>query len=216
MPAATKDATTRRTQAERRASTRKALLEAATACLIEDGYAGFSTTEIVKRAGLSQGALFKHFPTKDEVLAATAEHLYEEMISRYVDRFRRLARKDEAARIDGSVRLLWQMFDSREMGAALELAVAARTDDELRRRLEPIVARHAERVRSVAASLFPQAVGGPSYDLTIDLVLELMLGMAVSRVVDRSPAHYRRLLAHISSLAHATLATAPDGHDTNP
>src|SRR3954447_2618169 len=90
----------RRTQAERRASTRQALLEAATACLIEDGHAGFSTTEIMKRAGLSQGALFKHFSTKGELLAATAEHLYDEMISQYVDRFRRLGRKDESARID--------------------------------------------------------------------------------------------------------------------
>ena len=201
-------ATERRTQAERRASTRKALLDAATACLIEDGYAGFSTTEIVKRAGLSQGALFKHFPTKDELLAATAEHLYDEMIYRYVRRFRRLERKDEAARIDGAIRLLWQMFESPEMGAALELAVAARTDAELASRLEPIVARHAQRVRDVAADLFPHATDGPGYDLTIDLVLELMLGMSVSRLVDHSTAHFRRLLDHINSLAHAALASS--------
>jgi AcrR family transcriptional regulator len=163
---------------------------------------------------LSQGALFKHFPNKSELLAATAAHLYDGLIDRYVSRFHRLERKDESARIDAAVKLLWQLFESAEWGAGIELVTAARTDPDLRDDLEPVVAHTAARVREVAAGLWPDAVDRPDYDRTIDLVLELMQGMAVSRFVDPTPAHYRRLLDHITELARTTLSS--DGDRTEP
>jgi AcrR family transcriptional regulator len=47
---------TRRTHAERRETTRLALLDAAVACLMEDGYAALTTRKVAERAGVSQGA----------------------------------------------------------------------------------------------------------------------------------------------------------------
>ncbi|MCE9577606.1 MAG: TetR/AcrR family transcriptional regulator, partial [Deltaproteobacteria bacterium] len=43
---------------------RARLVRAATDCLVELGLAGASTARVAERAGLSQGAVFKHFPTK--------------------------------------------------------------------------------------------------------------------------------------------------------
>ena len=63
----------RRTQAERSAATRALLLEAAIASLASVGWANTTTTEVCRRAGVSQGALFKHFPTKTELLCRAAE-----------------------------------------------------------------------------------------------------------------------------------------------
>jgi hypothetical protein len=65
--------------------------------------------------------------------------------------------------------------------------------------------RHGELVRQLAAELFP-AIERRAVAELLDVVLELMLGMAVSRGVDPTPAHYRRLLDHIRTLAHAALA----------
>ena len=56
-------------QARSRA-TRVRLLQATAAALEELGYAGASTTEVARRAGVSQGALYKHFPSKVQLLAA--------------------------------------------------------------------------------------------------------------------------------------------------
>src|SRR3954464_15263723 len=65
----------RRSQAERSAATREALLDATLACLVEDGYARTTTARVAERAGVSRGAHLHHFQTRDALLAAAADHL---------------------------------------------------------------------------------------------------------------------------------------------
>jgi len=197
----------RRTQQERRAGTRRALLEATSGCLVAHGYAGTTTTAVCRRAGVSQGALFKHFSTKDGLLGAAAEHLYDELTERFLERFAAIERstRDPGERVEQAVRLLWEAFQSQEFAASLELEMAARTDPALRSVLGGVLTRHAERVRVQAAALFPAATG-ERYDRTLDLVLEVMVGMAVSRIADPDPDHYRRLLDHVCDLARTALA----------
>src|SRR5215831_14792987 len=67
----------RRTQAERTAATRAALLEATVECLVSQGFGGTTTTEVAHRAGVSPGALLHHFPTKADLLCAAVGHLFE-------------------------------------------------------------------------------------------------------------------------------------------
>lgn len=212
MPTATAPPRPRRTQESRRTATRLALLDAAAGCLVEHGYAGTTTTVIVARAGVSQGALFRHFPTKADLLAATAAHLYEQLVHRYVDRFRRLEREsDPDTRLDRAVRLLWKMFESPEWAAALDLTVAARTDADLRVAMASVVDDHAARIRAQAAAIFPELTVAAGFAITLDLLLETMVGMAVSRITDADTGHYRRLLEHLTELAHERLADALDG-----
>src|SRR4051794_696858 len=64
----------RRSQAERRADSRQRLLDAALACLAEAGYARTTFAAVLARAGLSNGAMWRHFPSKAQLfLAAVAE-----------------------------------------------------------------------------------------------------------------------------------------------
>src|SRR5258706_14432846 len=70
----------RRTQAERRAGTRALLLEATVECLAERGYAGTTTTEVARRAGLSRGAQLHHFGTKTDLVTAAVEHLHQVLL----------------------------------------------------------------------------------------------------------------------------------------
>ena len=197
---------------------RLALLDATTACLVERGFHGTTTTAVCDRAGLSQGALFRHFPTKQALLSAAAGHLYDQLDQRFVHRFRRLDRGGSSApdgdtaaaehsrRVQRAIHLLWQVFQSDELAASLELELAARTDPSLRADLEPVLALNAGRIRDLTAELFPNAVRDELYERTIDLVFELMQGMAVSHIVDRSGDHYRRLLDHVVELATDALS----------
>ncbi len=57
------------TQAERRATTRRALLDAAASVFAERGYHGASLDAIAARAGLSKGSVYHHFASKHELFA---------------------------------------------------------------------------------------------------------------------------------------------------
>src|SRR3954469_995273 len=77
------DAATRRSNAERSASTQNRLLDATIECLIERGWAGTSTTEIVRRAGVSRGAQGHPFPSKEALVLAAVEHLLTRRIREF-------------------------------------------------------------------------------------------------------------------------------------
>lgn len=64
---------TRRTQDERSAATREALLSATAALIAEFGYAAATTTAIAARAGVSRGALHHQFDDRDDLMLAVIE-----------------------------------------------------------------------------------------------------------------------------------------------
>src|SRR3977135_1954938 len=67
----------RRSQAERSAATQARLLDATIECLVERGWAATSTTEVVRRAGVSRGAQVHHYPTKEDLVLAALDYLLE-------------------------------------------------------------------------------------------------------------------------------------------
>lgn len=69
----------RRTQAERSATTRAALLASARALFTERGFAGAGREEIVRRAGVTRGALYHHFATKTDLFRAVFEEVEQEV-----------------------------------------------------------------------------------------------------------------------------------------
>ncbi|MFD2648156.1 TetR family transcriptional regulator [Devosia albogilva] len=63
----------RRSQAERRAETRRLLLEAGRKLFAEKGFADTATPDIVAAAGVTRGALYHHFADKTALFAAVVE-----------------------------------------------------------------------------------------------------------------------------------------------
>lgn len=63
----------RRTQRERSDATRSALVAAATDLFAERGFHGTPAELVVRRAGVSSGALYHHFATKRELFRAAFE-----------------------------------------------------------------------------------------------------------------------------------------------
>jgi AcrR family transcriptional regulator len=73
---------TRRTQAQRRAATRAAILGAARELFTEHGYHGCSVDTILISAESSKGAFYHHFRDKAEVLEALLAEFEEEGVRR--------------------------------------------------------------------------------------------------------------------------------------
>jgi AcrR family transcriptional regulator len=75
----------RRTQAERSAATRGALLRAARELFARKGYAATGREEIVDAAGVTRGALYHHFANKADVFRAVFEELEAETMAKVVE-----------------------------------------------------------------------------------------------------------------------------------
>ena len=74
----------RKSQAERSARTRSALLKAARQLFAEKGFAQTGREEIAERAGVTRGALYHHFASKTDVAQAVAEEIEEELVESVV------------------------------------------------------------------------------------------------------------------------------------
>lgn len=142
----------RRTQAERRATTRAALLDATIDCLNEFGYADTTTNRIVERAGVSRGAQVHHFPTKAELVIEAVRHLSER---RHAELMREADRLPAAGpdRVRSALDLLWKIHTGPLFGASLELWTAARTDPELRSALAGFEAQLQAGINEMAVDL---------------------------------------------------------------
>ena len=73
--------------------TRAALIEAARAALIELGLASAPTAVIAARAGVSHGTLFRHFPTKTDLLIAVVQAILADLVVGFGDELAVEARK---------------------------------------------------------------------------------------------------------------------------
>jgi AcrR family transcriptional regulator len=72
----------RRTQAERSAATRAALIGAARRLFAERGYAAVGTPEVVAAAGVTRGALYHQFDGKADLFLAVYEAVEQELAER--------------------------------------------------------------------------------------------------------------------------------------
>jgi AcrR family transcriptional regulator len=87
---------TRRTQAERTEDMRVRILDAAVNVLASKGYAGFRTADVAEVAGVSRGAQTHHFPSKDALVVAVVEHVFQRTAELGRKRARRVSSIDEA------------------------------------------------------------------------------------------------------------------------
>lgn len=173
----------RRTQEERSASTRQAVLEATIECLVEQGFSGTSTTAIQLRAGVSRGALTHQFPSKNELLTAAITHLTE---VRAAELLASVDRNPHADPIDAGLRLLWESFDTDLFRASLELWVASRTDDDLHSVLIDAERATARTYARKAEAVFGTVASKDGFSAALESVITHMRGAALTDVLRRS------------------------------
>ncbi|MDA3627719.1 helix-turn-helix domain containing protein [Saccharopolyspora sp. WRP15-2] len=186
-----------RTRQERAADSRTLILEAAVDCLVEHGYAGASTLAIQAKAGVSRGRLLHHFPSRDELLVAAAQHLARDRLVQTEQRVaERLADMPEGPRrVDRCIDLLWETFHEPHFWAAMELWTAARTNPALSAALRPEERRLRRAIRSVSDRIWGPAVcDHPVYPQLREMLFTSMRGAALAYAFeDRSPTRSAHL-----------------------
>jgi len=193
------------TQQERRATTRSALLDAAVESLLEHGVAGFTTSEVVRRADLSNGALFRYFPTKADLLAATVEHVFARLRVDYEQAFESLTSDDRT--VPNLVTMLWGAMSDPELGAAFEVYTSARTDAWMQAAIEPVMADHLDRLQTLARELLAQVSSADDEMVrrAVDLAILAMQGLALNLMARPDPEAADRLVSGLVELATTML-----------
>lgn len=198
----------RRTQAERRAATQAALLEATVDCLVDYGYVNTTTTKIAQRAGVSRGAQVHHFPTKASLVAEAVRYLADRRTEQLAARLPSLRTGDEG--IADMLDLLWEAHSGKVFDATLELWVAARTDDELRKHLVRLERDVTAKMWELGQEALGDRVQDPRFRDDMDFTLATIRGVALlrassgekSRAVERRwRAARERLLAMFTAQA---------------
>jgi AcrR family transcriptional regulator len=142
-----------RTQQQRREDTIARLLDAAIDTIIEVGYARASAKVITQRAQVSDGALFRHFPTMGDFMAATAHEAGRRLIELGVRKVAEIPAGKPS--LEEALTILRDVTASPTNAVIYELAVAARTDEKLRETLRDVMARYVAKIHETVRPAIP-------------------------------------------------------------
>lgn len=197
----------RRTQAERRATTRALILGSTAECLLERGYAATTVSEVQERSGLARGTIQHHFPTRAELIVAAISHLVDARIAAFRAEAAEIA--EGPSKVDAVVDLAWRDLSGPIFFAALELWVAARTDADLRAALVP----EQDRLFAAMRELYGGTMGepfrsDPEAATLVEFTVDLLTGLSLSSMLssDRAVAEsvvdrWKAALAVLAGLA---------------
>jgi AcrR family transcriptional regulator len=180
----------RRTQAERRAATVTALLDATLEELAEVGYSSLTTSSVVARAGVTRGAQAHYFATKAELVVAALRHLTDRLTGEMMTAAGKRA-TGERAQYEQILNHLFEVNAGPASTALLELFVASRTDPELAEHLHRFDREVSVRLAETAQAVGPEFVRRPDATSLLVTAIATIRGLWLLRAVT-SERHIRR------------------------
>ena len=170
-----------RTQQERREDTIARLLDASIETIIEFGYARTSAALIAKRAQVSDGAIFRHFPTMRDLMSATLQEAGRRQLEVYEDRISKIPAGTSA--LEEGLTILHDLTGNATNTVIHELWVAARTDEKLRATLREAmtsyVAQINEAARQIASTDEIRALGEENFAALLAVLINTFDGAAI-------------------------------------
>jgi AcrR family transcriptional regulator len=184
-----------RTQEERSASTRQALLLAARETICELGYSKTTVSEVSHRAGVSRGAQVHHYPSKEIMMLAVADFIFsgvERDLLRIADRLTK-----SPGDVEAFINDIWErVFCHDNFHPIMELVNAARTHPALRELLAVRWQSLIETYNDIWTKVLESSEHRePELEMLLNLTLSLLRGMAFQSVIDDAgPKYYNDML----------------------
>lgn len=184
--------------------TRSRILEVALACFLEHGYEGTTVARIREASGVSNGALFHHFPSKDAIAGA----LYADAITDFQEEHWRILQSPPATLREGidaivTHHLEWVQAHPDRARFLYEAGQPGGDCEPLRE----VRRRNAELAAAYAAWYLPLVERGEARMVKPGLVVAIVSGPA--HAVCRhwlGGSRTRDLARHAEELAHAAWA----------
>lgn len=191
-----------RTQQQRREETIARLLDASIATIIDAGYARASAKVIAQRAQVSDGALFRHFPTMGDLMAATAHEAGRRQLEVAAQRVADIP-SDKPA-IEEILAIIRDLTGNPTNTVIYELMVAARTDEKLRDTLRTVMTKYFAKIyeaaRAVPSADELEAFGEENFAALVAVLINTFDGAAMFRHVLSHPDIEERRISVLMSL----------------
>ncbi len=166
---------------ERLDAQRETIVSAATRQLAERGYAGCSVAAVAERAGVAVGSVYRHFPTKAELIV----HVFRQVVTREVEAVREASARpgEPAERVVAVFETFAQraLKSPRQAYALLAEPVDALIDAErleFRRAFTEVVAEHI--TAGVREGVLPPQDGKLTAAALVGAAAEVMIGPLTS------------------------------------
>ena len=199
-----------RTQQQRREHTVARLLDASITTIAEVGYGRASAAVIARRADVSEGALFRHFNTMGDFMAATAYEVLRRQLELFTKQVAEIPADDPA--LKAALTILRDLTATPTNAVLYELMIAARTDEKLRATLQIVLDQYRCKIYDAARAL-PGADGFPedTFPVVVAMLTNTFDGAAMVRAVLPQPEiEDQRIALLMSLLSRPTPAAAPD------
>ena len=169
-------------------ATKRRVIDAAVACILECGFYRASTNEIARRAGVTWGVIQHYFGTREALMLAVlqdgARHFAEVVEEAHID-------EDTAElRVEHLIDILTSHYGSPEFLAYLQVLLNMdhdpRTSVEVRKTMREVAARSQDHVRRLLREGLGPATSTPDLATTVFLVLR---GFAISQQLQGTMAY---------------------------
>lgn len=200
------------TRGGQREATRVKLINATFTVLVTRGYAGTTTALVAEEAGISHGALFNHFASREDLMVACIDEVFPRFMAEGSEQMLALATSKDRS-LERVVDVLWQQFNGATMKATRELMAVARTNDAMSASLARLHDIMVPANLQLAGLLVPELAGHPDLQGMVSLTLATIDGAAFSSEAFRKPEHHAatkvKLVRALELLRDEALRTTP-------
>ncbi len=171
----------REPQQDRSRLTRQRLLEATIDCLADQGWAATTVGVVAKRAGVSRGAAQHHFPTREDLITAALEFMFDSRME--AARLEATGLPAGPGRTEAIVTRLVEYYTGTLFKAALQVWTAAASDPALRERVLPLEEKFGRVAHRTAVAMLGVEDGDLIAHRWVQLTLDLARGLGLADVL---------------------------------
>ncbi|MBF6149935.1 TetR family transcriptional regulator [Nocardia sp. 852002-20019_SCH5090214] len=193
---------------DRSRATRQRLLEATIDCLAEMGWAAATVAVVAERAGVSRGAAQHHFPTREDLITAALEYMFD---TRMAQSKAEAAAVTEVAqgvgRTEAVVAQLVESYTTPLFKAALQVWTHAAADPVLRERIVPLEAHFGRISHRLAVEALGVDDSDPVAHHLVQATLDMARGLGLADVLTDDSVRRKQIVHQWAATLHMGLHT---------
>jgi AcrR family transcriptional regulator len=191
---------------DRSRATRQRLLESTIDCLATVGWTATTVAVTAERAGVSRGAAQHHFPTREDLITAALDYMFDRRIAEL--RAQASGLPDGPGRTELVVIRMTDYFTGPLFKAALQVWTAAAADEALKRRIVPLEARFGRVAHQVTIELLGADDSDPVTHRLVQATLDLARGLGLAHVLTDDSARRASIVRQWAATLDVALAAS--------